>query len=58
MLQLPKFRDIVGQNKNVLSAKRTIHIKDARIEKQENPSVLIVRGHMLHLTKGIHIFAE
>ena len=27
--------------------------KDARIEKQENPNVLIVRDHMLHLTKGV-----
>ena len=44
---------IVGENKNVSSAERTIHIKDARIEKQENPNVLTVRGHMLHLTKGV-----
>ena len=44
---------IVGQNKNAFSAERTIHIKDARIEKQENPNVLILRGHTLHLTKGV-----
>ena len=44
---------ILGQNKNALSVETTIHTKDARIEKQENPNVLIVRDHMLHLTKGV-----
>ena len=44
---------IVGQNKNVSSAVRTIHIKDARTEKQENQSVPIVRGHILRHTKGV-----
>ena len=43
----------VGQNKKVSSALRTIHIKDARIDKQENLSMPIVRGHMLHHTKGV-----
>ena len=44
---------IVGENKNVSSVERIIQIKDAGIKKQENPNVLIVRGHMLHLTKGV-----
>ena len=44
---------MLGQNKSILSAKRTIHIKDARTEKQENPNVPIVRDHVLHLTKCV-----
>ena len=43
----------VGPNRNVLSAVRTILTKDAGIEKQENQSVPIVRGHMLRHTKGV-----
>ena len=44
---------LVGQNKNVSSAVRTILTKDARIKKQENLSVPTARDHMLHHTKGV-----
>ena len=43
----------VGPNRNVLSAVRTILTKDARIEKQKDQSVPVVRGHMLRHTKGV-----
>ena len=45
----------VGQNKNVLSAERIIHTKDAQIEKPGNQNVLTVRGHMLRLTKSVQV---
>ena len=54
--EVEEFRlKLVGQSKNVSSAVRTIHIKDVRIEKQENQSVPIVRGHILCHTKGVPI---
>ena len=46
----PKHAD---QNKNVSSAERTISVKNAQIEKQGNQNALTVKGHMLHLTKGV-----
>ena len=42
-----------GQNKNVCSAVRVILAKDAQIRKPGNLSVLIVRGRMLRLIKGV-----
>ena len=47
-----------GQNKNVSSAVRIIPRKDTRIKKQGNQSVPTVRGHMLHLTKGVQAFRQ
>ena len=47
------FLKTVGPSRNVLSAVRTILAKDVRIGKQENQSVPVVRGHMLHHTKGV-----
>ena len=43
----------VSLSKNVSSVVRTIHTKDAQKKKQNSPSVQTVRGHMLHLTRGV-----
>ena len=43
----------VSLSKNVSSVVRTIHTKDAPKKKQNSPSVQTVRGHMLHLTRGV-----
>ena len=45
--------ETAGQSKNVLSAERNIHTRDARIEKPGSQNVVIVRGHMFHPTKGV-----
>ena len=37
----------------LISVVRVIPIKDALTRKQENPNVQNVRGHMLHLIKGV-----
>ena len=43
----------VSPSKNVSSVVRTIHTKDAPKKKQNSPNVPTVRGHMLHLTRGV-----
>ena len=43
----------VSLSKNVPSVVRIIHTKDAQKKKQNSPSVQIVQGHMLHLTRGV-----
>ena len=43
----------VDRNKNVSSARRTIPVKDAQIEKKGNQNAPTVRSHMLHLIKGV-----
>ena len=46
---------IVGPKPSALSVERPITIKDARIKKPNKQSVLIVKGHMLHPTKGVRL---
>ena len=43
----------VNLSKNVSSVVRIIHTKDAQKKKQNSPNVQTVRGHMLHLTRGV-----
>ena len=45
----------VGPKPSALSVERPITIKDARIKKPNKQSVLIVKGHMLHPTKGVRL---
>ena len=45
----------VGPKLSALSVERPITIKDARIKQPNKQSVLIVKGHMLHPTKGVRL---
>ena len=44
---------IVRLKPSVSSVEKATHIKDAQIEKKSNPNVLIVKDHMLPITKGV-----
>ena len=44
---------IVRLKPSVSSVEKATHIKDARIEKKSNLNVLIVKDHMLPITKSV-----
>ena len=43
----------VGIKPNVLSVGRAIIIKDAQIKRKNSQNAPVVKGHMLHPTKGV-----
>ena len=49
---------IVRLKPSVSSVEKTTQIKDARIKKKSNLNVLIVKVHMLPITKGVQVFRQ